>query len=67
MSRKVIPVSVQLAKGNPNRLTKTEIEGWVLVFRGATFSNVSKTTNTNKKRGQMTIYKALSVEIAIFQ
>lgn len=26
MSRKVIPVSVQLAKGNPNRLTKAEIE-----------------------------------------
>lgn len=26
MSRKVIPVSVQLAKGNPNRLTKYEIE-----------------------------------------
>ena len=26
MSRKVIPVSVQLAKGNPNRFTKTEIE-----------------------------------------
>ena len=26
MSRKVIPVSVQVAKGNPNRLTKAEIE-----------------------------------------
>ena len=26
MSRKVIPVSVQLAKGNPNRLTKAEIK-----------------------------------------